>query len=1034
MAVVFVDVEKAVAIVAAEAIAEAVVVTVEVTTKARLSPRCTTNLISEGQPVPQPDPAITQLEDRVLKEQSTSLAQLTAKTAKLTLGSTAGEAPTAKDRFPPRPAHGTRGEPVVLYANYFKINLKDIMLYKYILSATSVSTKTVGSEAQPEAEAQPKGTGQAKGKAQGKGKGKGKPDVPNAQPQGRAGKSDSDEIKEIKGRKLYFVIHEVLKELTKNDKSLLLVSDFKTQIISLKKLSLENSTLRLSMPSAANPEKTDVFDIKFEDAIEVRVADMIQYLNSTTAGPDEHDLPRFPDTVDALNVILGHGPRSKHEAISVVGRSRFFQFKDGGITANLTQNGRPLVAARGFFDSVRLGTGRLLLNANVTHGVFKLSGKLDKIFDNFQVTAVSKSNKYAEGKLRTFAKFLAKTRVLVTMKLSNGKEVIRPKAINSVATATEIARAKPRPEHPVKFDGGWEYGGPKNVQFYLEGDNGGRYITVFDYYKQKYGVTLKDYPLMNLGRPEKPTYYPAEYIEIPAGQTIKAKLTAKETTEMLGFACRSPYANALSITTDGRETLGLDDPNLNKFGISVDKQLLTVQGRVLTAPRVSYMDLKANKSSDVTPRDASWNMMRVRVWRPGTMIQRWSFVNVLVGNASPVGKDVPTKFAEFMVGMGIKVSKEPITLPDGHSCNPGTLKFVFDAAVAHRLEFLLVILWTADTGVYSQVKTLGDCTYGIHTSCVQGSKFQKGQPQYFANVGLKWNLKAGGVNHKLRDEFGILKEGKSMIVGYDVTHPTNMPSDKSDEAPSLVGLVASIDRDMGQWPAISWEQKSKQEMLGDPLLDAFKSRLTLWQKHNKGALPINIVIFRDGVSEGQFTQVLEVELPLIRRACMAVYPPSQQPKITILVSVKRHQTRFYPAVEKDTMGNGNIKSGTIVDRGVTQARYWDFFLTAHASIKGTARPAHYTVLLDEVFRQKHGAEAANELEKLTHELCYLYGRATKAVSICPPAYYADIVCGRARVHRPDLFDASDTASMSAASTTASDKQVHPNLQNSMYYM
>ena len=31
-------------------------------------------------------------------------------------------------------------------------------------------------------------------------------------------------------------------------------------------------------------------------------------------------------------------------------------------------------------------------------------------------------------------------------------------------------------------------------------------------------------------------------------------------------------------------------------------------------------------------------------------------------------------------------------------------------------------------------------------------------------------------------------------------------------------------------------------------------------------------------------------------------------------------------------------------------------------------------------------------------LCYLYGRATKAVSICPPAYYADILCERGRCY------------------------------------
>lgn len=50
------------------------------------------------------------------------------------------------------------------------------------------------------------------------------------------------------------------------------------------------------------------------------------------------------------------------------------------------------------------------------------------------------------------------------------------------------------------------------------------------------------------------------------------------------------------------------------------------------------------------------------------------------------------------------------------------------------------------------------------------------------------------------------------------------------------------------------------------------------------------------------------------------------------------------------------------------------------------------VLLDEM---KLGAD---ELQGITHNLCYLFGRATRAVSICPPAYYADILCERGRCY------------------------------------
>ena len=64
-------------------------------------------------------------------------------------------------------------------------------------------------------------------------------------------------------------------------------------------------------------------------------------------------------------------------------------------------------------------------------------------------------------------------------------------------------------------------------------------------------------------------------------------------------------------------------------------------------------------------------------------------------------------------------------------------------------------------------------------------------------------------------------------------------------------------------------------------------------------------------------------------------------------------------------------------------------------------------------------------------------KLTKAISICPPAYYADIVCERARVHRPHFFDLKDDASTfsgAGGSTRAPQHLIHENLINTMYYI
>lgn len=551
---------------------------------------------------------------------------------------------------------------------------------------------------------------------------------------------------------------------------------------------------------------------------------------------------------------------------------------------------------------------------------------------------------------------------------------------------------------------------------------------------------------MYIGKGEKIKLFPAEVVSIISGQSVKAKLTMDETSEMLKFACRSPYANAFSLTSDEtRATLSHDAQLLKNFGISVDKSLLAINARVLNVPYVSYRN-SDRKQVEIRPQFGSWNLKALHVANPGEKIERWTWINLVAyGGSKGVGPDIPEKFAKFLSdGMGIHISKQPIypretRMTREEAMHPnGKLAKFFDWMKSEQIQLCVVILAQKESSaLYSNIKMLGDCQYGIHTSCVVANQFGKGDLSYFANVGLKINLKFGGINHVLKESVGLLKGGRTMIAGYDVTHPTNMGprTGKGALPPSVVGLVASIDSGFGQWPAVSWEQESKQELLGDVLVSMFASRLDLWKKYNDGALPENIIFFRDGVSEGQFAQVISEELPFLREACRKKYSGGRQPKITIIVSVKRHQTRFYPTKEDEMSRSGNIQNGTVVDRGITQARYWDFFLTAHDALQGTARPAHYTVILDEIFGPTYGAQAANELERLTHDLCYLYGRATKAVSICPPAYYADIVCTRARAHRPEFFDAGDTETVSSIDTASvSGRNIHPALRDSMYYI
>jgi hypothetical protein len=447
-------------------------------------------------------------------------------------------------------------------------------------------------------------------------------------------------------------------------------------------------------------------------------------------------------------------------------------------------------------------------------------------------------------------------------------------------------------------------------------------------------------------------------------------------------------------------------------------------------------------------------MRQIQFSKPAVM-KSWTYLFVDQQGARPVfnsPEDLSRALAGFRktlrdMGMAVDVHKPGTRVVlTGRSDAADIEAAVLELQKAYNLDFVLGIFYTKDTGIYNCVKQVCDVRCGIRNVNVLAEKLVNSNDQYNANVGLKINLKLGGANQALqRSDLGLISEGKTMLVGIDVTHPS--PGSAST-APSVAGIVASVDSTLAQWPAEIRVQGARQEMVAD-LENLLVSRLNHWRKLNK-SLPENIIVYRDGVSEGQYNKVIDEELPLLQAACAKTYPANQTkeglPRLAIIVVGKRHNTRFYPTTAQDSNRDNPIP-GTVVDRGVSEARDWDFFLQAHSALQGTARPAHYFTVWDEIFYPRHpanagGPGAADVLQDLTHKMCYMFGRATKAVSVCPPAYYADLVCTRARCFLSDLYDPlslDSGASVSGTEGTAdmsrtADVVIHPNIAETMFYI
>ncbi|KAI4638453.1 hypothetical protein J4E93_010007 [Alternaria ventricosa] len=75
-------------------------------------------------------------------------------------------------------------------------------------------------------------------------------------------------------------------------------------------------------------------------------------------------------------------------------------------------------------------------------------------------------------------------------------------------------------------------------------------------------------------------------------------------------------------------------------------------------------------------------------------------------------------------------------------------------------------------------------------------------------------------------------------------------------------------------------------------------------------------------------------------------------------------------------------SRLLVNVNVTTGAFYKlfvFFLLAYQGLHGTSRPAHCVLSKDK------NIVGADQLQNLTHNLCYTFASATRSVSICPPA-------------------------------------------------
>ncbi|XP_016898276.1 piwi-like protein 2 isoform X3 [Cynoglossus semilaevis] len=232
------------------------------------------------------------------------------------------------------------------------------------------------------------------------------------------------------------------------------------------------------------------------------------------------------------------------------------------------------------------------------------------------------------------------------------------------------------------------------------------------------------------------------------------------------------------------------------------------------------------------------------------------------------------------------------------------------------------------------------------------------------NILLQMNSKLGGelwtVNVPLKH---------LMVVGVDVHH------DAVRSHQSVMGFVASVNSSFTRWYSRVTFQTPSEE-----LIRGFRvSFLAALQKYHEvnHTLPEKIVVYRDGVSQGQLKMVEQYEIPQLL-TCFNIFP-SYAPKLVFIVVQKRINTMLYSWVENNFVAP---PPGTILDHTLTEKDWVDFYLVAHHVHQGCGLPTHYVCLYNTANL------TPDHLQRLTYKMCHLYWNCPSIIRVPAPCKYA----------------------------------------------
>lgn len=496
----------------------------------------------------------------------------------------------------------------------------------------------------------------------------------------------------------------------------------------------------------------------------------------------------------------------------------------------------------------------------------------------------------------------------------------------------------------------------------------GRSISYIQYYKSQYNIDIVDIeqPLLlnkqtkkgqNLEEIDRYICLVPELCYL-TGLTDEMRSDFKVMKDVSMYTRVTPNQRLSALRTflDNVENTPEAKQILSNWGLTIENATMDLLARILE-PEVILFGEGVRDSSD----KADWNSLvcKNKVLGPVDLKNWYVFY-------TPRDERNANEFAQNMVRLsaptGMRISQPRLhKLKDDRT---DTYVTALKELNISDVQILVFICPVARDDRYAAIKRLCCVHMPIPTQVINSRTLSNPQKvrSITQKIALQMNCKLGGTLWSLR--FPVKNW---MICGIDVYHNVG-------KSQSVCAFVSSLNNDITRWfSSVVFQEKE----LGDQYKTAFIKALEKYREMN-GIFPSNVVIFRDGVGDGQLKSCKEYEVSQFE-SCLRDYSIDNV-KLTLVVVQKRINTRIF--LRKGTDNFENPTPGCVLDNTVTRRNWYDFFLIAQHVRQGTVTPTHYIVVHDTAKLKP------DHVQKLTYKLCHLYYNWPGTIRVPAPCQYA----------------------------------------------